>query len=145
MLKIEITCTKEHLEKALYCGIDDSKLTFPKKGTTSNCWIAIACQDIFPQCVVGTHFIFDKDSINRYIYFWKIRLHPEAIYSIREFDSCETIEEREKLQPFSFVIEIDDNTLDKIIESNGFGTISNFEETIKGTSHLKIINEPELV
>ena len=130
-LKIRIDCTKEHLEKAKYCELLQ-RANFEKfnKDPLSNCWVALACSDIFPYCIVNGLKIVSKNRT------WEIRLPSYVSDEIANFDLCKSIEEREALKPFSFEIEIDPDTLDKILEENGF-SLKELEAIIENSDNLE--------
>lgn len=135
--KINVQCTKEHLEKAKYCSL--SGVWNDEVG--SSCWVAVAVRDIFPTCWVSTKRITD---VIPYSFIggespllWEINLPLEAITNINKFDDCRTIEKREALEPFSFDIEFDQQTFETILQCNGFKCQQDFEGVIKKTNHLK--------
>lgn len=132
MYKIKVNCTKEHLEKAKYCTT--------KMNVSQNCWIAVALHDIFPECNVRSSYIDNMSSLlegktNKL--HWKIKLPKIAQYNIILFDMCKTIEEREKLEPFSFEIEFDQNTFETILKCNGFSH-QQFKDKVSSTKHLQL-------
>ncbi len=133
-IKIKVDCTKEHLEKAKWCDIDANKHTSSiSNNIGSNCWIAVAVQDILPNAYVSPSTITNLQST------WVINLPENAKSQIRLFDYCKTIERREQLNPFSFDIEIDEQTLDIILSQNGFGTYENFAEIINSQPNLELV------
>lgn len=147
-MKIKIDCTKEHLEAARFCDTSkiimiDGKLF--EVGLAQSCWIAVACQDIFPYCDVNilqdipyisndfrySYRIYDDK------YNWAIELPEFVTHLISIFDNS-SFEGRKELNPFSFEIDIDNETLDKILDCNGFN-LDNLLEVIKNTEHLSLV------
>lgn len=147
-LKIKIDCTREQLESAKYCGMNSlgintaiqhihkqqSKINL---NIVTNCWIAVAVREILPGALVYNEEI-KSGNVKGCIYGWYIPLPPSAQEQIIRFDHCTTLEERSKLEPFSFEIEIDSETLDKILEENCFD-LKELESIIKRSGHLEII------
>ena len=106
-MKLTIKCTKEHLKKALYCGTSLVERLPNKDFSTnvgSNCWIAVACHDVFPFCDVSEDYISNEGRIETHFdgkgcpklnpfefrdeMTWKIELPFKAIDMIKAFDSA---------------------------------------------------------
>ena len=117
-MKLTIKCTREHLERAMFCGTPDlSKLFHQEEAfqdTTSNCWIALACHDIFPYCSVSndeitnsqrvqehTNQVWNEEGTEKWTigdstnplgftdeFIWRIDLPQIAQDEIRKFDKC---------------------------------------------------------
>ena len=129
--RLRINLTKEIIEKSAYCGIRNdegeilTKSNNPSvKGdsdkTSSNCAIALAIWDIFPKSNVEAENIvfYDRTEIingeeflcNNYE---STELPEEARCFIDRFDSY-GYEQRIRMTPFSFEIEVPDKVIDRI-------------------------------
>lgn len=148
--KLTIHCTQEHLEKAKWCGIDESKQLHTEGAlidrVTNNCWIAVAVQDIFPlsdttPCRITNNYriIQDMDTI-----CWSIELPETAKEEIVKFDDCRSIEKRMELEPFSFTVDIPQETLDIIMQCNGLRNMQELNEIVFRTPHLELVEAPQM-
>lgn len=116
--KLQIRVTKAILAKSAYCGhvkkggmymASDDDSVCP----ATNCAIALAIRDILPSAQIGQTAIYPfgvnpHDSSKGP--FSVILLPGEATDFIREFDD-KLPEERKKMDPFEFSIDIPDNVL----------------------------------
>lgn len=107
--RLRINITKDLLNRAKDC-----KVTLPG-GFGKNCAIALGIIDILPDaCVNETDCInFVREEDGREIYYACSGLPIEAQDFIDSFDSL-LPEERIKMKPFSFEIEVPDAVIDKI-------------------------------
>lgn len=106
-VKLRISVTKEILEKSKMCGVD------PGEMVSSNCAIAFAVRTLFPHaCVVSSAiYPYAHDLFNNNLS--DITLPLEARKFIRSFDTL-TPEDRVKMEPFSFEIDIPDEVINTI-------------------------------
>lgn len=142
MYTLKIECTREHLEKSKWCSIDPTKHAI--KGVNlntpiNNCWIASAVNDIFPFAQVSDR-IDPPDLDNLDSDYWHMMLPEKARNMIQKFDQCETVKERLELKPFSFEVEIDDETLDLILKYYGYDIEGLFSK-ITEINHLNLVYE----
>jgi hypothetical protein len=107
-MKLRIKVTHDILRQSLLCGTDDSSVL-------KNCAIALACREIFPDCMV------DHQHLRPFGKSWSgshqllIPLPPEARVFIRRFDSlAEVPEQRLKLPETEFDIELPPALVDAI-------------------------------
>ena len=128
-MKLKIKITQEVLEATKMCGID----RFILKGSISfsysqNCAITNACRELFPNC-----FTLDKIyMINKYDYRITIANLPVcATNFIDQFDKA-TSEERVKMKPFEFEIELTEEALDLI-------SIDQITKVLETSTTLKVV------
>lgn len=132
-MKLRIDCTKEHLIKAKNCGVNPFQIPVSK-----NCWVALACQDIFPECSVT----YSSININYRCPGTLIEMTiPRFVNKkIQEFDLLsKNIPERMELEPFSFEIQLSDGQVNAINKHYGY-SIDSLEKIIENTEHLELIN-----
>lgn len=112
-VKLKISITKEILERSKDCNVED------EGSVGSNCAIAVALRDIFPQAWVQTEDVIPFFDENATIPGLKkqqeelIQLPIEAQSFIAEFDSLSP-EERSKMETFDFEVNIPDAVIDEI-------------------------------
>lgn len=99
--KLQITVTKEMLEKSKNCYKD---VSYAK----TNCAIALAIRDVFPRAEVLTTVIFPDPDVRG-----MIKLPYEASEFIELFDDAEP-EQRCEMDPISFEIDIPDTIINRI-------------------------------
>jgi len=94
-IKLKISVTKEILERSKMCGFDNIR------DMTTNCAIALAIRDVFPQAIVETEelYFFGDDKGP------KASLPKKAINFIIDFDLNEP-DLRVDMNPISFNITI---------------------------------------
>lgn len=111
-VKLRITVTKEILERSKNCGVTGGNLI---KEMPTNCAIALAIRDIFPNAFVEIKGIFldAKSYLNFYVCKADIELPQTAKDFIDVFDWADP-EDRIALKPISFEIEIPDSVIDQI-------------------------------
>jgi hypothetical protein len=105
-MKIKIHVTKEVLERSKMCGLTKEIRMF-----STNCAVAIAVRDIFPNAQVYGLFIdtwFGDDVLSR-----NIDLPKEVTKFIDSFDE-KTPEERVNMRPISFEVDVPDYVIEKI-------------------------------
>lgn len=100
-VKLQITVTKEILERTKNCSTDC-------KVAIENCAIALAVRDVFPSAKVWGNYIDPGKG-----FFGIILLPKPATEFICQFDDHDP-EERAKMEPVSFEIEISDAIIEKI-------------------------------
>jgi len=109
-MKIRIKVTKEILKRSMMCGTDQLENS---KAVSEGCAIALACQEIFPNCHVGGRYIKDKPYYSTAN--WKIKMPREAIEFINSFDRLyNTPKRRLELPELEFEIELTDETFDSL-------------------------------
>ena len=161
-MKILIKCTRDSLSKARHCGLQSKSygeyLTIDNKmlkaNVAENCWIAVACQEIFPYCSVYNSLsaidcyassnnywrinnYWRTESFNDPV-FWELRLPDFVGANIEAFDDCTSSEERMELQPFEFTVDIEPKVLNTILECNGVN-LDAFIEVIVNSDHLELV------
>ena len=100
-MKILIKITKEVIERAMWCGTDGNPLS-------TNCAIALAVIDLFPDAAIGCPSFSLIDGHNS-------TLPNIALDFIAQFDALsETPEERLKLSPIEFEIEVPNEVIESI-------------------------------
>jgi hypothetical protein len=157
-MKIKVNCTKEHLEKAKYCGIPTENSTWnvgKHAGIPNNCWIAVALHDLFPYCSVrwgksrkdiwkNSMSVCNHTRVETFLdtKYWEVKLPKIAVSNIKLFDDCtnvkfieERIKAREALEPFSFEIDIPEDILNIILEENEY-TLKNVQDILDNSDHL---------
>lgn len=103
-MKLKINITKEVLEESKYCGTDKGNGLPTKK----SCAVAVAICDLLPNAQVSLAIIFGY-------YKPDIFLPDVAVNFISAFDKLiRKPEERVKMTPFSFDIEVPDEWLKDI-------------------------------
>jgi hypothetical protein len=102
--KLRISVTKEILEKSKMCGTDSGKLI------SMNCAVALAVIDIFPRSCVSTSNIA---VFHIGLGVTLISLPEAACRFIDNFDKL-SAEDRVKMEPISFEIEIPDEVINQI-------------------------------
>jgi hypothetical protein len=116
MIKLKIKVTKDILKKSMYCS--ESALL----PSTTNCAVALAVRDIFPDAKVFPHCIspfsvnsFIIPNARQFLRLQRIQLPKEAAEFIETFDSLmDTPEERLKLPELEFEVEIPDAVIEHI-------------------------------
>lgn len=152
-MKIKINITKEVLERSKYCGTKRGIDSFVEKHnikwkdlkyypTPTNCAIAFAIRDVFPNSSTtqSVIFIFDKPEIinkegkssyddDDFIEY--ILLPSKAIEFIEKFDKYKP-SQRVNMKPFSFEIIVPDNIINSIgiNEINALLKESKYLETV---------------
>lgn len=137
---LTIHCTKEHLKKA-------SKCNSLAAGVSENCWIAVAVREIFPGCNVGRTCIVNESRVFNEIDIraWSIELPEIATKNIDKFDATNpSSKERMTLEPFSFTVDIPQETLDIIMQCNGLKSMAEMNEIIFRTPHLELVEAPQM-
>lgn len=114
--KLKINITQDILEKSKNCG-----------GNASNCAISTAIRDIFPNAKTYPSGIKQNGNYEE----CGIHLPNEAIDFICKFD-FKSPEERVKMKPISFEIEVPDVIIDKI-------GISQVEEILKESTTMELV------
>jgi hypothetical protein len=105
-MKLQITVTKEILEKSMWCG------TGVLANTAKNCAIALAVRDIFPEATV---FPLGGIKVNGSILENGIMLPQLARDFIGEFDNLSsTPEKRLLLNPLEFTVELPEQIVNSI-------------------------------
>lgn len=125
-MKFEITCTLEHLEKA-------KQAIQLGKSRAENCWIAMACRDVFPNCVVTGKLEIKKPK-SHFINLIQIEIPAQAKTAMTAFDqffSTGNEPTPKTWKPLTFEIEISSAEIDDINQCYGYSI----------ESLLKIINE----
>lgn len=138
--KLTIHCTKQHLRQAMKCNSLAA-------GVSENCWVAVAVQEIFPKCNVGRSCIVNESRVYNEIdkISWRIELPEIATENIRKFDATKpNSKERRALEPFSFTVYIPQNTLDIIMQCNGFRCMGEFVDAVFHTPHLELETVPQM-
>lgn len=103
MTKIQIHITEDVLERSMWCGIG-------KVPVSTNCAIAVAIRDIFPNAVIGSFIDFGKEFDQNSIITPKV-----ASDFIDRFDSLlHKPYNRLELPEFSFEIEVPDEVVEMI-------------------------------
>lgn len=123
---MRIHVTKDVLNKAKYCAWDKKNNIPTTKDayTGSNCAIAVAINDLFPNSIVSSeeiYFFKNKEEVDNYYDgyshmkppFATCLLPEAAIEMIYQFDDSNPVE-REQMEPLSFDIEIHDKVLETI-------------------------------
>lgn len=121
-MKLKINITQDILERSKMCGLIKGQ-----KSISTNCAIALAIRDIFPQSSVG-HDIHVYEITGDIL---TIDLPEEAVNFIANFDRF-TSKERVKMQPFSFEIDIPQEIIDTI-------NIDEVKEVLKDHKTLELI------
>lgn len=103
MTKLKITVTKEILKRSKYCGVKGKGLD----DLASNCAIALAVRDVFPQAIVGVDRICFGLAEQMSI------LPKIAQNFINQFDRYGP-DARPLIKPISFEIEIPDSVINQI-------------------------------
>lgn len=102
---LKIKVTKEILEASKMCGIglkgDDWA-----EATNSNCAVALAVRDIFPQATIFQTLMVVLGKSIRFPFY--------VTQYIKAFDNCAVPEERLKLPEFEFEVSIPDEVIDQI-------------------------------
>lgn len=109
MVKLKIKVTKEILEKSAFCGYE-GPIDEDTMGT--NCAIALAVRDIFPQAWVAPHIICPF-GIKGLTHRDDIILPQEAQNFIDVFDGY-TPELRIQMSELEFEVEIPDTVIEQI-------------------------------
>jgi len=108
-MKLKIKITQEVLEATKMCGINKFMLEDSTNDTKNqNCAITYACRKLFPDCCTGLTQIFGK-----FDDFEIANLPKKATDFIEQFDTS-TPEERVKMKPFEFEVELTEEVLDLI-------------------------------
>lgn len=102
MTKLKITVTKEILEKSKNC--------LPGNSMPTNCAIALAIRDIFPNASVGTQTISFNTKAGDGVFVYT---PPIATRFIGQFD-IRSAKERVMLNPISFEIEVPESVIESI-------------------------------
>jgi hypothetical protein len=121
-LKIKIT--KEVLEKSKMCGVGFAGGEY-HHAAISSCAISVACQEIFPNCIVLAHRIIDRDNK------WIIRLPDDAQFFVSKFDGA-TPMERVGMPEFEFEVELNEEVISEI-------KINELKELLKNSTTLEIL------
>ncbi len=122
-MELEVYITEDVLLKSARC---------PRDSRATECAIAIAIRDIFPDSIVGTHsIIFEESDCCKMIA--TAALPEKAIRFIRDFDAASPVE-RAQMRPFKFKFEIPPVVIKTI-------DISEVTETVKKSPVLNIIHK----
>lgn len=104
MYKLQIKITKDILERSKMCPMDST--------VSSNCAVALAVRDIFPEASITSRYITPFLGAS-------IRLPEKASNFIYEFDMLSySPEQRLKLPEMEFEIDIPDSIINQIDISN---------------------------
>jgi hypothetical protein len=125
-MKILIKVTKQVLEASKMCGVED-RMHF-----TTHCAIAFAVREVFPDAEVCSNY--QAEIKCRHVIgtpLFKIPLCEKATDFIYTFDSC-TPEERAKLNPIEFTIDVPH----EVIESIGIGQVYKVLSESKTLEHV---------
>ncbi len=133
-IKLEVNCSYKNLYLSRFCNLDARKHFTESPFNVDNCWIAVAVHEILPKAGVDGSLICNGYDESSYM----IKLPEIAKDKISEFDSCRTIEERLKLKPFKFTVEIDEETLDKILKENNFSS-NQWMNIVNNSEHLNLV------
>ena len=110
-MKLKIKITQEVLEATKMCGVSVFKLEGSKNDSNGhNCAITYACRKLFPKCVTGVSIVsmeYGDELITI------ADLPASASRFIRKFDNS-IPEQRVKMKPFEFEIELTKGALDLI-------------------------------
>lgn len=108
-MKLKIQVTKQHIKDAMFCGLKSSAVN-------TNCAIALAVRDIWPNAAVGMEAISTGGNGGDYLGFKPdINLPSKATEFIREFDTLrDKCESRLNISPITFTIDIPDSVIDRI-------------------------------
>lgn len=124
-MKLLIKITKEVLEATKMCGINNSDII-------SSCAISYACRKLFPKCFTNGGIIGIVGKNNKLQDITIIAtLSKEAMQFICLFD-VNTPEDRVKMKPFEFEIELTKEALDLI-------TINEITEVLKESTTLEVV------
>lgn len=109
-MKLKINVTKDILKKSAFCGEADVLVHY----VSTNCAIALAIRDLFPYAwIYNTNVQFlEADNLHSRI-IGKCELPKKAIKFILNFDVA-LPEERMKMRPISFEIEIPEEVIETI-------------------------------
>lgn len=134
-MKLKISVTKEHLIKSAYCGKSSKREMFSDLPHINNCAIAVAVHDLIPYASVRAFSIANGTRISKKIdiKYWQLSLPREAQQFICRFDSLSP-EERMKMEPFSFEVELTDEFLENV-------NFPEMEEMLKEINHLELVKE----
>lgn len=125
-MKFQINITQDVLNATKDCN----------DNTDENCAIAHAIRDLFPEASVGCSTIYFKKDLNKPFDFHDNRKAEEidlpliAMLFIKDFDN-KSPEERVKIKPFSFFINIPDSLIEEI-------NISEIEDILSHSQTLQI-------
>lgn len=109
-MKLKIKVTKDVLRRSMWCGTKNDDSGFQ---ITTNCALAIAVRDIFPDASAGYQCINPFHSCNRLDPKWIIQHDAESF--IRSFDILvETPEKRLELPEYEFEVELSDELVELI-------------------------------
>lgn len=120
-MKVLIKVTKEVLEKSKMCGLERGENYLPPP---TNCAIAVAVRELFPQSSVGRDAIIipTKDFlISKSI---RILLPSKAQAFIVHFDTRLNPEERVAMSPISFEVDVPDAVIERIGINQAYKVLS---------------------
>lgn len=116
---LEIIVSSEVIKASSLCGFDNNGNAAPFKvlpldrQPATNCAIALAVRDIFPEADIGEEMIYPFGSGDRSRDTKQIPMPYEAVSFIEKFD-VSTPGRRGSMKPFSFKIDIPDHIIDDI-------------------------------
>lgn len=117
-MKIKIKVTKDVLRRSMMCGVNGGLIS-------KNCGIAVAVQEIFPNCQVTYDGDFGHLPVIYLGWERKIKLPKEAEDFMKAFDKLEeTPSERLNLPEISFDIDVPDNIIQSIGISQVYKVLS---------------------
>lgn len=107
-MRIKVNVTTDVLERSKMCGII-------KEYKSDSCAIALAFIDLFENARVGCYevWLITYPDAGKFDHRSCVNLPQSAVSFIQRFDLL-TPEERVKMQPFSFEIEVPDYVISKI-------------------------------
>lgn len=119
-MKIKIHITKEVLRESMYCERGEKEVGF-------NCAVSVAVQKIFPLSFTSIKYLFfmNEEEYKREIAYrsthetydlgslFTAELPAKATMFIVEFDNSSP-EERERMQPMSFEIDVPEEVINRI-------------------------------
>lgn len=129
MTKLKINVTKDILEKSKYCGYQKGL-----DNANTNCAIAHAVRDIFPEAYVTYSFIYFKASDRNNIDADRATLPQEASDFIESFDLSHP-SERVDMDELEFEIEVPTGVIDSI-------NIDEVRKVLKNHPTLELTHRP---
>ena len=125
MIKLKVKVTKEILKESMMCGHGSTKDT-----VASNCAVALAVREIFPEAKVGC-IIFRPYHKNK----WEVVSEHDGFDFIRQFDILKcTPEKRLELPETVVTLDITDEIIDHLSTM-----IPNYEEVVNAQPHLELV------
>jgi hypothetical protein len=123
--RLKIKITKQILKDSMMCGSE-----FDEK-TPTNCAVALAVREIFPDAGIGRTLIRPfRSTLRRYL---SIELPKDATDYIRLFDSLhKTPEQRLALPEFEFEVDVSEDIISQI-------NIEEVKEVLKNSKTLELV------